>query len=85
LPFSEANKWYAFALRYQQGNVSLFVDGSLNWSDTAPYPQNIGNKMYIGDADNSHQTPFYGPLDEFIFYNKALSDEEIVNYYEKIK
>jgi hypothetical protein len=85
LSFSEPNRWYLFALRYEQGNTSLFIDGSLNWNGSAPYPQNVGNNMIIGNIDQIADLPFYGPIDEFIFYNKALSDEEIANYYQKIE
>ncbi len=85
LPFFEANKWYLFTLRYKKGNTNLFINGNLQWSGNSSYPQNIGDKIFIGNIDQIADKPFYGPIDEFIFYNKALSDEEIANYYEKIK
>ncbi|MEW6408215.1 MAG: MopE-related protein [Patescibacteria group bacterium] len=81
-PVVELNKWYQFVARYKKGEFTIYLNNNQLWQGMAPYPQNVGSILEIsGDAGIG----IAAVVDEFIFYSKALSDEEIANYYEKIK
>jgi hypothetical protein len=84
------NSWFQFAVRYKQGELTIFLDSSLYYQGSAKYPYVPGGNMFIGVEGGPPDTgtvarPLHGNVDEFIFYNKALSDEEIANYYQKIE
>lgn len=80
----DLNKQYLITLRYSKGQVVVYFDGKLYWEGNTDYPHDPGlNPLYIGSIVGIGF--LYGIIDEFVFYNKALSDEEIANYYQKIK
>lgn len=81
-PIVENNKWFLFTARYKKGEFTVYQNGVLYWQDNVYYPQNVGNNIVISYDSNAG---INGIVDEFHFYNKALSDTEIANYYEKIK
>ncbi len=74
-----ANQLYAFAAKYQNGNFTVYNDGVPIWN--GPYVNIIGNAMLLG-AQNVGGQKSDMTIDEFSFFNKALSDAEIQHYFE---
>lgn len=82
----QTNKWVMIIGRFTNGTLTVFLDGSSilgvnNVSNQA------GDILYIGAANfgGSVEGAIRANIDEFQFYNKAWSDSEIANYYQKIQ
>ncbi len=75
------NEWHHLAAVYNQGEMSLFVDGNLKASKTTQVQ--IGENdmpLTIGAGNTGYYTN--GMIDEVMIFNKALTETEITEIYE---
>lgn len=77
------NQWFFIIGKYQKGTFTLSMDENIV-IDANNTGNQAGAEMYIGGYHNSLYT-IQAIMDEFQFYNKALSNDEIQNYLEKTK
>jgi len=74
-----ANTWYHAAVVYNGGtSLSLFLNGTKQ-TFTLPSALNTGSSANtrLGIFNNLTSFPFIGLMDDFVFYNIALSDTNI--------
>ena len=88
VPDPEIDKWTHLAVSYEKdGELSLYVNGSKESVDAPENPIKAGGGPWFGigwDNSNSHP-PFVGIIDEVCFYDRVLTQEEIIiNYNAKI-
>lgn len=75
-----SNAWYHLAATYDGSTMRLYLNGSLTYSGLAmgtigyhpQAPTSLGN--LISDA-----RPFFGSLDDVRMYDRALTDQEVVD------
>jgi hypothetical protein len=76
------NQWHHIVMTYDLTNIKLYIDGLL--SATQPYTDamnTFGNSgISIGESNqaNGYWTYTDGKIDDIAMYNRALSDEEIL-------
>lgn len=71
------NKWYFLVYQWEEnGNVSLFVNGNLEFKDKLLSPPNpeINTELRIGQLSRSY---FKGVIDELIICRRVFSEMEI--------
>jgi len=78
--------WYQFALTKSNTLYSLYVDGQLSCQQTvaaaASYNTNVASIFgSITPINPSYPYTFLGKLDDFRFYNRALSSNEVQELY----
>lgn len=77
----QAGKW-AFVTVVRTGmNYYLYVDGELKSEATTDFVRNINasNVLYLGTDQNSRTRSFDGYMDEFMFFNYALTAEDVAD------
>jgi len=77
------NNWHHIVYVDNQGNVSLYVDGTLD--DTATYVRGtltLNKASIAAQSRTTVESFFNGTIDEVRIYNRALSEEEIKAEYE---
>jgi len=93
----DANRWHHVAVVHSTTANTIYLDG--NVIATTPYGASSGiddsiNKMVIGGDYTGSGGGYYGSIDEFKFYNRALSAAEIQadynswmasNYFSPVK
>ena len=57
------------------------MDGILVANANNPIVVNTSSNFYIGNSSNSGSIPFYGRLQDFRYYNRALTETEISDIY----
>ncbi|MEM2974451.1 MAG: DUF2341 domain-containing protein, partial [Candidatus Micrarchaeia archaeon] len=78
--------WHFIAVTISSNILKIYIDGQLAASATMP------GKLLTGQADpiilgvekganGVNNNPFAGSIDEVAIYNRALSDNEILNFY----
>ncbi len=77
-----SNKWCHIVLRYNEttegsGSIDIFIDGVLNNSALIHNPANLSDIHLRIGGRNTGQNFFAGYIDDVIFYNRALSNQEI--------
>lgn len=87
------NQWCHVAVSYGKGAVNLYVNGKLHASQTYQLPPQFFNGGYwavgcktgheTGHPNNWENLPFRGSVDEMLFFDRSLSDQEIKMLYEK--
>ena len=71
-------EWHHVAVTFDEGDVKLYVDGSLEAGGSAPSPL-AGNSLSLRiGADSDGQSLFYGLIDDARVYNRALTEAEIL-------
>src|SRR5262249_16408719 len=74
--------WHHVALTYDGvSSVQLFIDGSLETSDTRTYSTTSRGKFYIGSTVEGSSQYYDGRVDEVEIFNRALSVSEIQAIY----
>ena len=80
------NEWHHVVGVYNNGLMSVYVDGSLYATSTAVPPiVSTGVAFSLGHQANRGYEPYIGVLDEVRVYNRVLSAGEIVAHYERRK
>jgi len=85
-----ANQWYHVVGVKKNDNISLYVDGVKISVDTVPSQLNTNNNIpfSIGTHDklgyDAEGTSYFeGSIDEVKIYNRALTDEEVLELYNQ--
>ena len=81
-----AGEWHhwAFTKNAQSGEMKIYLDGQLWHSGTGKTQPIDINKFYFG-SNVAGSYPYYGDMDDFSVWDKALSQEEIHDWmYRKI-
>ena len=86
----KVNKWYQIAAVFDSSNgkVQLYINGKLKSENSIPTSAKIVHtvsKVFIGANESTPKQVFNGAIDEVVFYNRALSEEEILANYERRK
>lgn len=82
------NEWHYVTLTVDGDNrIDLYVDGTLNVSDTAigttaPYLHNV-NDLKIGSMHAGTNNPFQGIIDEVRIYNTVITAAQIQSLYKQ--
>jgi len=80
-------QWYFVVGVYDGNNTKLYVNGSLEASETQTGNiLNIPNNIYIGNSEGLIRPQYdftAGRIDEVRIYNRALSQAEIVSLYKQ--
>lgn len=81
----QLNIWQNISVTYQGGNVIHYLNSIQNGSGTInPIITDNSGDMYIGNrADNA--TPMFGNISCLQLYNRALTPQEILHNYNKLK
>ena len=81
----ENNRWYHTVFVLNDNNISLYIDGKLLKNISSVYGSDIETvnifELLIGGTTENYQW-MHGVIDEFKFYNKALTPDEIMRLYE---
>ena len=79
------NQWYHMTGTYDGSAVKLYVDGVLICSQPLSGDLNLGNEVFtmagVIYEDGSRGGRYFGRADDVRFYNRALSQQEIVDLY----
>ncbi len=76
------NNWHHVLVTYQSGQLRFFVDGVFE-KETSISLSTLGQNNFIGKSNHDiHPDHFLGSLDDFGFWNRALTQQEITNLYQ---
>lgn len=80
------NTWYFVTARKENDNMSIFIDGVYNASNS--FPGNIKSSIYPLQVGNIHisylggrNSPTNGTIDDVRIYNRSLTDADILQLY----
>lgn len=76
------NEWYHLAMTYDGQEIKLYVNGILKNSESISGQIRINGRPFSIGSDNADQKFFSGSIDEVVVYGTALSDQEILSYYQ---
>lgn len=82
--FLTSNRWFHVVWVKSETNTSIFADGNLLISESGNFAGNIGfHGGSVGCLDQSGSRNFFfdGFIDDFRFYNRALSAQEVLQLY----
>ena len=77
----ELNQWMHIVFRVTNGSLQIFTDGrhsTVGSQSTNFLKPTTQEYIYIG-ANQRRSEIFQGAMDDILFYNRALTDEEIMN------
>jgi len=78
-------EWHHVAVTFDEGDVKLYVDGSIEGEGSAPSPL-AGNSLPLRiGADSDGQSLFHGVIDDARVYSRALTETEILAAMEGSK
>ena len=78
------NTWYFFTFVYNGVQTKIYSNGQLAGSKKVKLnTQSEGNKLRVGRKNNNQAESFRGTIDDISFYNKELTDSEILKLYQK--
>jgi len=78
-----ANKWYLVAATREGTTAKLYVNGILDVSGTCPGGStDYATNLVCGKASNYNGYPVNGIIDEVAIFSRALSSQEIAQYYK---
>ncbi len=78
------NQWYHIAVTDNAGQIKIYINGQLDSSFTNGYgiPSNINAPIAIGSTDPADNAFYFdGVIDDVMFYNDALTADEIHQLY----
>jgi PKD repeat protein len=78
------NQWSFVVATYDGSSVKLYVNSNLVNTEYFGFPMSQGqSKLTIGETEmsNGHWNYWSGDLDELHYYNRALSESEIIELY----
>jgi hypothetical protein len=70
-------EWHHVAVTFDDGEVKLYIDGSVEGEGDVPSPLDGNNLTLKVAADSNGENLFLGIIDEPRVYNRALSEDEI--------
>ncbi|SPE77696.1 PKD domain protein [Flavobacterium columnare] len=74
--YAPADQWSFVAFRITPTKITLFVNDK-SWSITGAFGATILNKIILGKDYGRNDRTFKGQMEEFTFWNRALTDDEI--------
>jgi hypothetical protein len=74
--------WQNFTVTYNGTTAKMYMDGVMVKEGDIELGTMLDAPFHLGCAEKRGKAPFYGYLDEVRYYNRALSDEEVVAIYE---
>lgn len=87
-PVPLPGEYFHYALKYSNGNCASYINGkeynAWSCSTTAKYASNnnlsigIGDGTFNGSIPSVAVTSYFGSMDEFSIYDRALSSQELV-------
>jgi len=81
----EANRWYNIVWRYRKEleQQAIFINGKLDSLSGGRAPFRGVGDLILGHRENptGEESFFNGQVDDFIFWNRALGESEILNVY----
>ena len=83
--------WYHIVASNNSLTSKIYIDGVLNVSTSSPFNGDVTNSWYSSDcvlgynSNNPTISKFLGSIGVFRMYNRALSDEEVLQNYNVIK
>ncbi len=79
------DKWYHVVIERENGIKRIFINSSLqaNTQTDSRELSNPSRHLLLGKADVDSNQFFNGTIDEVIVFNKALSESEVENLYER--
>ena len=83
------SSWHQLTAVYEPSiAIRIYIDGSLNNSNTTSIPSSIANKtvdIIIGESNTSGYYEFPGNIGPIQIYNRALSANEVLHNYNTLK
>ncbi len=81
----ELNKWYHLTLSWDESKIYGYVNGQLKGS--MPYTSTKGSlsRFYIGIQKATDNRSFPGNIDEVAFFERKLTDSEVLYVYNNAK
>ncbi|WP_373553405.1 LamG-like jellyroll fold domain-containing protein [Haliscomenobacter sp.] len=83
-PFAvKLNEWNFVVWRFNRGKLDIFLNGNLLASITLPFTAVRQNNapVVVGHDEPGAEEFFIGIIDELYIYNKAVSDQELLDLY----
>lgn len=83
-PFAvQLNQWNFVVWRFNRGKLDIFLNGKLVISLTLPFSavRQNNSPIVLGRDEPGTTEYFIGIIDEFYIYNKAVSDQELLDLY----
>jgi gliding motility-associated-like protein len=83
-PFAvKLNEWNFVVWRFNRGKLDIFLNGNLVASITLPFTAVRQNNapLVVGHDEPGAEEFFIGIIDELYIYNKAVSDQELLDLY----
>ncbi|MFK7108742.1 LamG-like jellyroll fold domain-containing protein [Flavobacterium oreochromis] len=74
--YAPADQWSFIAFRITPTKITIFLNDK-NWSITGSFASTILNKIILGKDYGRNDRTFKGQMEEFTFWNRALTDDEI--------
>jgi len=71
-----------FTVTYDGTDAKIYMDGVMVKEGEIEIGTMLDAPFHLGCAEKEGGAPFYGYLDEVRYYNRALSDEEVLAIYE---
>lgn len=80
------NTWYHIVFTFDSGTLNGYINGTLENDTTFGTPQtqmysSVTQNLEIGDSPNGNDNPCDGYMDEFVFFDKTLSQSEVTELY----
>jgi hypothetical protein len=75
--FVPQNIWTHIVVIAESSGHKIYINGSLDYSNTTPYSPSGTSNLIIGGALDK----YYGLIDEVRIYNRALSADEVMELY----
>ena len=78
------DQWYHIGTTYDGDELEVYVDGELEATATGSYTSTEDLDLFIGarnDGTGTADQGFEGRIDQFIFFERALSESEVQNLY----
>lgn len=77
------NTWYYFVFTADGENTTMYaITDYQSWKKSVQAVPSFNNELKIGETDDG--TFYKGQIDDIKIYNRALSEEEIKEHYQKI-
>jgi len=83
-PFAvQLNQWNFVVWRFNRGKLDIFLNGKLVISLTLPFSavRQNNSPIVLGRDEPGTTEYFIGIMDEFYIYNRAVSDQELLDLY----
>lgn len=79
------NVWHHFAVTYDGATATIYIDGTLDVSGSRSGTiEHTDDRVFIGNNSDHWTRYFDGGLDDVRIYNRALSEDEVLQLYNNI-